>query len=208
MSKVFNLSTPSDYELYHLKFGRGALVIAIEKEDCLKTAKEWEIQEQKLFEDYRNKVRPLKKELNELEKRLMKIRSGVRKFNQPPTAEELNVSDRIESLREEIKVLHYVKREYRSNLQLAMFYAQDVSFHNDSFTRIDKVNNIEETDSHVIIELAFKDRLVRHNAYHDSILSCNPGYKFNDKMRSNLVSGIVKRIIPISSVTLEIISRD
>ncbi len=208
MSKIFNLSALSDYELYHLKFGRGALVIAIEKEDCIKTASEWEIREEKLFEDYRNKVRPLKKELNELANRLMQIRSGVRKMNQPPTTEELNITDRIEFLREEIKVLHYVKREYRSNLQLAMFYAQDVSFHNDSFTRIDKVKNIDETDSHVIIELEFKDGLVRHNTYHDSILSCNPGYKINDKTWSNLVSGIVKRIIPISSVTLEIVSRD
>jgi hypothetical protein len=117
------------------------------------------------------------------------------------------------SLRAEIAMLEHRKNRmrippmrYRSNLQLAMFYTHNISAQSDADTRFDRVLGIDESSTHLTLSLVFADCLAEQHRYHGKILRVHGNGKGSPGQGPGDIAGIVRRVVPIDSVTLEIVS--
>ena len=60
MNKVFNFEDFTDHELYHLRYGKSAVIVAIPEEDYEENKKTWDQYEQDVAEEARKKRKSLK----------------------------------------------------------------------------------------------------------------------------------------------------
>jgi hypothetical protein len=207
MEKIFNFEELAGYELYHLRYGKGAVIIAIPKENDEELIAIWDQYEQKAAEDSRSKMKPIKQKIFDLKVDLGEaFRVRIQKKEKSMSEEENRIKGEIERLEEELKNLAHVTKKYYTNMQLAMFYTHNISPQSEVDTRFDKILNIEELDSHVKMVLQFTDKIHSNHVYHKKIESCS--YNASDRRTgANILEGVVTRIVPIDSVTLEIIER-
>ena len=206
MNKIFKFEDLKDHELYHLRYGKGAVIVAIPEEDYEESKKTWDQYEQDVAEEARKKRKSLKLKIADLKKELRNVTGDFIKRGQPPSSDEVRIKNEIESLEHKHKDLHYVQKQYFTNMQLAMFYTHNISPKNEVHTRFDRIISIEELGNHVKILLEFTDRLSENHVYHSKIKSSNSNAP-ELKKGPGIIEGFVKRIVPINNVTLEVITR-
>lgn len=206
MNKIFNFEDLTDHRLYHLRYGKGAVIIAIPEEDYEESKKTWDQYEQDVAEEARKKRKSLKLKIADLKKELRNVTGEVIIRGKPPSSDEIRIKNEIESLEHKLKDHHYVQKQCFTNLQIAMFYTHNISPQSEVHTRFDKIISIEELSSHVKILLEFNDRLSQKHVYHSKIKISNSNAA-ELKKGPGIIEGVVKRIVPINNITLEIITR-
>jgi len=217
MSAIFNFDELTDYDLYHLRFGRGAVIVAVPMENPAETEPAWTEHYQSLVQEARRILKPRKEEIG---RRLVELKSALSSLmmaqrqsgvwqgcRNEPDPEEAGLVAEIETLEHEKNRLWIPPMRYRSNLQLAMFYTHDFSAGGDTDTRFDRVLGIAESSTHLTISLVFDDHLAGQHKYHGKILRVHGAAPGCPGQGTGAISGIVKRVVPIDSVTLEIVSR-
>ena len=196
MSKLFNFENLTAHDLYHLRYGKGALIVAIHKEDPEQSRKNWETAQEELCKISREVREPIRKKIKEMEE--LKMRSGkvheIREHNGP-------IEEEIAALKRKLSFLAHQKKPYFTNLQIAQFYTHNLPAQSEVHTRFDKISSIEESGTHVEITLEFSDRSIPGHHYHLDIGA-------RDHKSTNPIEGQVKRIVPIENVTLEVINRN
>ncbi len=139
---------------------------------------------------------------------MAKRQSGVRQEpSDEPDPDETNLVSEIEALDHKKNMLSISPMRYRSNLQLAMFYTHNISPQSDTDNRFDRILEIVESSTHLTISLVFTDQLSSQYKYHSKISTAHRVERGCPGQGSGIVTGIVKRVVPIDSVTLEIVSR-
>lgn len=207
MSKIFNFQNITGHELYHLRYGKGAVIVALPEEYCEESSSIWDEKQKERADEARTRIKPIKLKIADLKKELREVVGGIRKINQPPSSEETRIRNEIEGMEQEKQSLHYSQKKYFSNMQLAMFYTHNISSKSDVHTWFDKVISIEELNTHVIIVLEFNGRLNENNEYHRIIQTSNPNISGRYERMGGNIEGVVKRVVPVDNVTLEIITR-
>ena len=196
MGKLFNFENLTAHDLYHLRYGKAAVIVAIRKEDREDSRRNWEAAQEELCKISREVMGPVKKKIREMEE--LKMRSGkvheIREHNGP-------IEEEIEALKRKLSFLAYKIKPYFTNLQIAQFYTHNLPAQSEAQTRFDKIESIEEFDTHVEINLKFSDRSIPGHLYHRNI-----GIRDHDT--TNSIEGQVKRIVPIENITLEVINRN
>ncbi len=207
MEKIFNFEELAGYELYHLRSGKEAVIVAIPKENDEELLSIWDQYEKNAAEASRTKMNPIKKKIADLKRDLGEaFRIRIQKKEKSASEDENRIKSEIEVLEKELKDLVHVTKKYYTNMQLAMFYTHNISPQSEVHTRFDKILNIEELGSHVKIVLEFTDQIHSNHVYHKKIESCS--YNASDRRTgANILEGVVTRMVPIDRVTLEIIER-
>ena len=195
MGKRFNFENLAEHDFYHLRYGKGAVIVAIRKEGPEDNRDNWESAQEELYKISLEVRKPIKEKIKELEK--LKRRSGnvheIREHNVP-------IEEEIEALKRKLSFLSHQKRPYFTNLQIAQFYTHNLPPQSEVHTRFDKITSIEEFETHVEITLEFSDQSIPGHLYH-----LNIGVR--DYKSTSPIDGQVKRIVPIENVTLEVINR-
>lgn len=217
MSTVFNLDELADHDLYHLRYGRGAVIVAVPGENPDEVEPAWVEHHQSLVQEARQITRPHKEEIR---KRLVELKSalssmmmakrqsgGRQDSRNEPDPEETSLLAEIEALEYKENMLRIPPMRYRSNLQLAMFYTHNISAQSDTDTGFDRVLEIDESSEHLTLSLVFTDQLSDQHKYHRKILCADRIMRGDPGQGPSVITGIVKRVVPIDSVTLEIVSR-
>lgn len=217
MSGIFNFDELADHDLYHLRFGRGAVIVAVPMENPAETELAWNERYKSLVQEARQILKPRKEEI---EKRLVELKSALSSMMMAkrqsggwqssliePDPEEASLLTEIEALEHRKNMLRIPSMRYRSNLQLAMFYTHNISAQGDTDTRFDRVLEIGESSTHLTLSLVFADHLAGQHKYHAKILHVHGYGKGCPGQGSGDILGIVKRVVPIDSVTLEIVSQ-
>ena len=88
MEKTFNFEELAGYELYHLRYGKGAVIIAIPKENDEELIAIWDQYEKKAAEDSRSKMKPIKQKISDLKADLgeafrVRIQKKEKSMSQP-----------------------------------------------------------------------------------------------------------------------------
>lgn len=196
MSKLFNFENLTAHDLYHLRYGKGAVIVALRKEELEDSRKNWETAQQELYKISREVREPIRKKIKEMEK--LKMNTGklheVREHNGP-------IEEEIAALKRKLSFLAHQKKPYFTNLQIAQFYTQNLPPQSEVHTRFDKISSIEESGTHVEITLEFSDKSRLNHLYQKKIGVSN-------HTETNPIEGQVKRIVPIENVTLEVINRN
>jgi hypothetical protein len=207
MEKVFNFEGLAGYELYHLRYGKGAVIIAMPKENDEELIAAWDQYQTNAAKESKSKIAPLNQKISDLKADLGKaFRSRIQKKEKSTSEEENRIKEEIQQLENEIQGLRHVAQKYFTNMQLAMFYTHNISPESEVHTRFDNILNIEELGSHVKIVLKFNDQIHSNHIYHRKIESGS--YNASDsRTGANVLEGVVTRIVPVSNVTLEIIER-
>jgi hypothetical protein len=206
MNKIFNFEDLTDYELYHMRYGKGALIVAIPEENYDESKKTWDQYQQGVAEEARKKRKSLRLKIADLKKELRNVTGDFIKRGQPPSSDEIRIKNEIESLGRKQKEIHCLPNQYYTNMQLAMFYTHNISPQSEVHTRFDRIISIEELSNHVKILLEFTDRLSENHVYHSKIKLSNSNAS-ELKKGTGIIEGIVERIVPINNVTLEVITR-
>ena len=206
MNKIFNFEDLTDHELYHMRYGKGALIVAIPEEDYEESKKTWDQYHHDVAEEARKKRKALNLKIADLKKELRNVTGDIIIRGQPPSSDEVRIKNEIESLEHEQKDLHYLQKQYFTNMQLAMYYTHNISSQSEVHTRFDRIISIEELSNHVKILLEFTDRLSEKHVYHSKIKISNSNAS-ERKKGTGIIEGVVKRIVPINNVTLEVITR-
>lgn len=217
MSTVFKFDELANHDLYHLRYGRGAVIVAVPGENPAETEPAWTEHHQSLAREARQIIKPRKEEIG---KRLVELKSALSSlmmakrqsgagqgFRNEPDPEEASLLSEIEALEYRENMLRIPPMKYRSNLQLAMFYTHNISAQSDTDTRFDHVLEIVESSTHLTISLAFTDQLSDQHKYHGKISTAHRVEPGCPGQGSGVITGIVKRVVPLDSVTLEIVSR-
>lgn len=216
MDKIFNFDELSNHDLYHLRFGRAAVIVAVPREDPAETGLLWDKYHEALAQEVRQMMEPRKKEI---EKRLIELKcaltsldmarrgSGLKQDSRDdPDSDETRIRTEIETLKLERGKPVIPSMTYRSYLQLAMFYSHNISAKSDTDIRFDRVLEIAESSTHLTLSLQFIDRLSDQHQYHHKISYASGGPRCLGYGEGS-ISGVVKRVLPIESVTLEVVSR-
>ena len=206
MNKIFNFEGLTDYQLYHMRYGKGALIVAIPEEDYEASKKTWDQYQQNFAEEARKKRKTLKLKIADLESELRNVIGDFIKRGRQPSSDEVRIKNEIELLERKQKDLYYVQKQCLTNMQLAMFYTHNISSQSEVHTRFDRIISIEELSNHVKILLEFTDRLSENHVYHSKIKLSNSNAS-EHKKGTGMIEGAVKRIVPINNVTLEVITR-
>lgn len=217
MDRIFNFDELINHDLYHLRYGRGAVIVAMPRENPAETEPAWTEHHEALAQEIRQMKKPRKQEIN---KRLIELkcalsslvmaRSGSGLKQDPrddPDPDEERFRSEIERLELERNKPVIPPMNYRSYLQLAMFYTHNISAKSDTDTRFDRVLEIVESSTHLTLSLQFVDRLSDQHQCHRRIRSANCGRLDSPGYGKGSISGVVKRVVPIESVTLEVVSR-
>ena len=179
-----------------MRYGKGAVIVAIRQEDHENSRSNWESAQEDLYKISREVRQPINKKIRELEG--LKMRSGdileLREHNGP-------IEEEIAALKRKLAFLVHRKKPYFTNLQVAQFYTHNLSPISEVHTRFDRISSIEEFDTHVKITLEFSDRSLPDHLYHLKI-------GVRDYKCTHTIEGQVKRIVPIENVTLEVINRN
>lgn len=231
---VFNFDDYQDYDLYHLRYGRGAVIVAVEKTDYEEAKARFEIHQQLLKEAADTEIKPLREEMRRLEEQLRELgydsyqpsllESLRRQIEEPDSRRSRTSSNpkreaeqqqrriqafriltQIEILKEKINKLHYRQKIYLTNLQLSMLYTHNIPKDSEIYTRFDKILEIEEIDGYLKIKLEFIENVRNDHKYHSHEIN-KVSRIFDSKQKGGLASSVVTRIIPVDDVTFEIIS--
>ena len=196
MRKLFNFENLVEHDFYHLRYGRGAVIVAIRKEDPEVSRRNWESAQEELYKISLEVRKPIRKKINEMEE--LKMNTGklheIREHNEP-------IEEEIAALKRKLSFVAHRKKPYFTNLQIARFYTHNLPPQSEAHTRFDMISSIDESDTHVEIILDFSDQSLLDHPYHKKI-------GVSDHTRSNPIEGRVKRIVPIENVTLEVIERN
>ena len=217
MSTLFNLDELSNHDLYHLRDGRGAVIVAVPRENPVESEIIWRNQNQALVQRAREAIKPRKREI---EKRLIEFKTALTSmrmaqrqsripgdFETEPDPEEAKIRFEIDALERERSKLEVSARKFRSHLQLAMFYAHNIPPQSETNTRFDRIIEIELSDTHLMLVLQFSDELSEQYGFHRSIMNTHKDFGGCPGGGRGPISGIVRRVIPIGGVTLEVVSR-
>jgi hypothetical protein len=171
MSTEFNFDELASHDLYHLRYGRGAIIVAVPEENPHEAEPDWVEHHQSLVQEARQIIKPQKEEID---KRLVELKSAlssllmakrqsvrVQGFRDEPDPDETSLLAEIKALEYRKNVLSIPRMMYRSNLQLAMFYTHNISAQSDTDTRFDHILEIVESGTHLTLSLAFTDRETR-----------------------------------------------
>ncbi|WP_136805584.1 hypothetical protein [Desulfosediminicola flagellatus] len=205
MTKTFNFESLLEYDFYHLRYGKGAVIIAVQKEEIASAKKQFEKNEKIILENLREVKKAEKLRLHDLKQKLRKVVGEVIRRDRVVSEEEVKLKKEIENLEYKLTHLNYKEKSYFTNFQKAMFYTHNLAATNEVNTRIDPILKIEEHDNFIEVLLCFNDTISGVHNYHQKIMSHNP-LQSSIKATSSEISGSVKRIIPKDNVTLEIIS--
>ena len=206
MNKIFNFEDLINHELYHMRYGKGALIVAIPEEDYEERKKTWDQHQQDAAEEARKKRKSLSLKIADLNRELKNVTGEIIIRGQPQSSVEVRIKNEIESLERIQKDLRYMQKQCFTNKQLAMFYTHNIPPQSYVHTRFDRIISIEELSNHVKILLEFNDRLSENHVYHSKIKFSNPNAS-ELKKGTGIIEGVVERIVPINNVTLEVITQ-
>lgn len=198
MKKVFDFDKLDNHDLYHLRYGRGAVIVAIPTENSEQQEASWNATQNEIHDASRKRAKEIKLQLVELDK--SRITFG--------TTEEIRENSRyIDSkkqiLQEKLRAIAYQKKRYFTNLQLAQFYTHNIPAQHEVCTRFDRIVRIEELDYLVRVVLSFEDRTGTDHWYHTKIgINAGTGQV---RRSSHVIVGQVERLMPKDSVTLEFV---
>ena len=217
MSTAFNFDELANHDLYHLRYGRGAIIVAVPAENPDEDEPAWVEHHQSLVQEARQIIKPQKEEID---KRLVELKSALSSLmmakrqsgteqgsRNDPDPDETSLLAEIEALEYRKSGLRIPRMKYRSNLQLAMFYTHNISAQSDTDTRFDRILEIVESGTHLTLSLAFTDQLSDQHKYHSKISHAHRVQPGCPGQGSGVITGIVKRVVPLDRVTLEIVSR-
>lgn len=219
----FNFKELKGHDLYHLRYGKGAIIVAIPKEDPEQSEIEWNQFVQDINDEIENKLDPIIQKRQKLEEELRELKMKLRKAEIEKSQDNINehkevinrVQNWIDSLdqkQKNINELYKPKREITNkrffpHLNLAMFYTHNISHQSDLFTRFDKIISIEESSGFVTVILKFSDSLQERHNYHSRVHWQSKSTASKNRRVPGPIEGAVKRIIPVENVTLEMVSR-
>lgn len=205
MNNIFKFNELNDYDLFHLRYGKGAIILAVKKEDIESQKHKWEVSDKDIKENLRQVRKSEKERLQKLKEKLRSIVGDYIRRDRVVSKDEIVIKQEIENLENKISKLNCQERAYFTNFQKAMYYTHNLAAGNEVNTRIDPILKIEELDDHIVVVLNFTDTISDKHFYHSKILSSNEMQNIKTQIVSE-INGGVKRIIPKAAVTLEMIS--
>ena len=110
MSKTFRFDRFAGHDLYHLRYGKGAIIIAVPQEDAEESRVTWTRRERELSEQSRVDTKPMKKQLVELRRRSLGhiVNSDERRRCQEEINSQIAVLERYKSHKRPIpRLLEY-----------------------------------------------------------------------------------------------------
>lgn len=199
MQSVFDFDNFHGHDFYHLRSGRGAIIVAVPVEDEDMAHADFETRQQRRIDEIQRSAQ----QVQDLRDRL----KSARAIQESPSTLEFiaETEETIENLCEYIKQLKAQEpREFFANLQLARFYAHEITPQSEATIRFDRIVDIENLGGHLKICLEFSHRPVEPHNYHSRI---GIRKKVRDRNMYSLVEGYVERIVPVENVTLEVVRR-
>lgn len=199
MNELFPFGELKKHEFYHLRYGKGAVIVAIPIEDVEEQQLAWDQERRELFKQIRTSRKSLRAEISKLKEKL--INSG--KVNELSTQNK-PVEEKIIELENNLSSMAPPHSKYFSLIQIAQFYTHNITSQNDIHTRFDKVSSICEMGNFIDITLHFSD-LTTPSHHYQQMTGINTLPTFPCKTGQLSIEGNIRRIIPKDSVTLEIV---
>lgn len=202
MNTIREIENLVDHDLFHLRQGRGAVIVAVPREDVEKSRLSWDENEQGKLESAQQQRDSTREKIDELKQRIKDV--GEIPWTEQTSKFIADANEQLAMLKSEYRACNYQPKEYFTGIQLARFYTHEIPSKSEQATRFDEILGIEEHGSHLKIALHFSTRPDRQHLFHSKIGVVKTS---TTNRQIQIIEGVVNRIVPIGKVTLEIIGR-